>query len=132
MNNKDIVEKNKTIAKFLGFEYKTYQEVGNRFAGWRTSLSELNYDLAKNFGAISRVDYLWLCRNNNELKFHNSWEWIIESYGYCLNESFGLNDECKNKFNVLKERLLFNISNIEKENSYMVLCEIIELLKLNS
>lgn len=80
----DIVNKNKIFAKYLNWKYVPHQEVeGKRFAGWRMENSDIQFGefyLIEKLTKMGKYRGLWfthICRNNNELIFHESWDWIM-------------------------------------------------------
>ncbi len=67
MKKEEILKYNPLIAKFMGYEYETGE--GTQPIGWYTLIkSTLISDMA-------RREYL--CRNDLEMKYHSSWDWLM-------------------------------------------------------
>ena len=76
MNNKEIIEMNKVIARFMGYEYFPYEGVPNdrtftsEFFGWRAK------DLPNTVLGLA-PEHWFLCRKHFELAFHYDWSWLM-------------------------------------------------------
>lgn len=70
----EIIEGNKIIAKYLGYTYYGHEEAKHG-PGWK--LSDNKKDILKitHIGEIGKRNYL--CRNHNEMRFYNSWDWLM-------------------------------------------------------
>lgn len=64
MTAEEITEGNKLIAEFMGYKYFPHPE--NKNPGWK-----VNANIEKG----SKIGYL--CRNNHNLRYYNSWSWIM-------------------------------------------------------
>lgn len=71
----NILLGNKLIAEHLGYKYYPFQEVKNpNFAGWKKTDKEVLPKLHTEGPIGKRV---WLCRRNTDLRFYNSWDWLM-------------------------------------------------------
>lgn len=78
-----IIEGNKKIAQFMGYTYFPHMKGEQKAPGWKTTIDtsifskfnqSYNILLKKN---ENKREYL--CRGHNGLKYHISWDWLIEA-----------------------------------------------------
>ena len=86
-DKENIVNGNKLIAEFLGYRYNPFNnEDGNKAGWWHKDTPPAIIKLGSPPRKILRKHYL--CRNHNELRYFNSYDWImdvvekLESMGY--------------------------------------------------
>ena len=88
-----IRDNNKRIAEFLGWKYFPKVD-GERFAGWRKDVEVRTLEMYIKLHGQHNGYYL--CRNHNDLRYYNSWDWLmeavekIESIACPLNGRFGV------------------------------------------
>ncbi len=75
MNKEEIIEGNKLIAQFLGYEYIPFVPGSELEAGWW--VSDITSKKQKMFSKMFRD--VFLCRKHSDLKFYSSWDWIIDA-----------------------------------------------------
>lgn len=68
MKKEDILKYNPLIAKFMGYEYEIGEETQPR--GW--------YTLIKSTLISDTTHREYLCRNDLEMKYHKSWNWLMD------------------------------------------------------
>ena len=83
----NIIEKNKIIAKFMGYYYKPFdfklKKSRFNFWGWRKDKVFLPKSCTK--GKIGDRNYL--CRRHKDLKFHEDWNWLIDVIKHIKNNN---------------------------------------------
>ncbi len=80
MAKQQILEGNKLIAEFLGYKYFGHNDLKKR-AGTMPGWSRNGVVNPKRNGNIGDG---WLCRSHNELRFYNSWDWLMPVYKKAL------------------------------------------------
>ena len=65
MTKEQILEGNKLIATFMGYKYHPHPE---KDCGWRKENGHMK---------INGRGY-YLCRKHSELRYYNSWDWLME------------------------------------------------------
>jgi hypothetical protein len=90
-----MVESNKLMAKFLGYEYYLHSDI-EKYPGWRKD--KISYSHKINLqGKVGERQYL--CRNHKQLAFDTDWNWLmqivekIESKLYFFNFAPFIDDE---------------------------------------
>jgi len=81
MDKQEILEGNKIIALFMGYEYFPFDETQ------RQTLNDIPFDQMNGWHRPSpghyKVDGWYLCRNHNELRYHRDWGWIMPVVHKC-------------------------------------------------
>lgn len=75
--SKDYITGNKLIANFMGYTYFAHNDPRiekNKVAGWKTSADVSNFTKINKFRGYDTHSYL--CRSNNDLKFHKDMNWL--------------------------------------------------------
>ncbi len=67
MKKEEILKYNPLIAKFMGYEYEIGK--GTQPTGW--------YTLIKSTLISDSTHREYLCRNDLEMKYHKSWNWLM-------------------------------------------------------
>lgn len=90
-----VVEGNKLIARFLGYEYypHNHPEINKPIdAGWKTHPKASPFTkLNATESLLSKIRYDYLCRHHNGLAFHSDWNQLmrvidkIEELGHSTN-----------------------------------------------
>ena len=68
MTKEEILEGNKLIAVFMGYQYYPLPEDRSYNPGWWVK------DKQK---TINKISHTYLCRSHNDLKYHNSMDWLL-------------------------------------------------------
>ena len=79
MDKEYVVNGNKILAYFMGYEYIPYNNPHEWRAGWwkRTTHPRFRYPEMK--GNIPKIGQDWyLGRNHHDLRYYNSWDWLME------------------------------------------------------
>lgn len=65
-----ILEGNKLLAEFMGYEYTPFNENAPKHApcGWWKK---------GQLGTINKITHAYLCRSHRDLRYYNSWDWIM-------------------------------------------------------
>lgn len=66
--DKEIIENNKMIAKFMGWTYIPWQEATGKHVGWINPKFKIH---------SPKIDNTYLCRSHNDLKYHKDWNWLM-------------------------------------------------------
>jgi len=73
----NISDGNKLIAEFMGFEYIPFNNNYEIDPGWWKKNTPKAFRGKSDIA--SKVDKKWfLCRNHNQLRYFNSWDWLME------------------------------------------------------
>lgn len=81
MTNKNIIEGNVDIAQFMGYTYYPWnhpdliKESGRGDCGWKKHIDASQFSKFNTMKNLPPNSYL--CRNNNGLKYHESYDWLI-------------------------------------------------------
>ncbi|MFO7969752.1 MAG: hypothetical protein R6U15_06585 [Candidatus Izemoplasmatales bacterium] len=76
MDKQTIVDGNKLIAQFMGYEYIPYEKDKTQSPGWWHKNSP-NIIKGKMPSAEKLNFNYFLCRRHPELRYYNSWDWLI-------------------------------------------------------
>jgi hypothetical protein len=78
ITKEEILEGNKLLAEFKGYKYYLSNEVEDTYhAGWKLTPNASAFDIDKdNNFPFNR----YLCRKHHELRFYNSWDWLMHIY----------------------------------------------------
>jgi len=68
MTQQEILEGNKLIARFSGYEYYSLPEDRSYNPGWW---------LKDKHKTINKITHAYLCRSHNDLRYYNSWDWLM-------------------------------------------------------
>ena len=124
-----IIEMNKSIALYIGFVYKSHQEAKDKkFAGWQSKNVDSAFLNKKQEGSF--VSYGWLCRNNNNLRFHESWEWLMGAYEKALSNHIIYSQEDETVLSELKIKFSSFVSEANIKDAHKTLYEITKMLSL--
>ena len=98
MTEEEIIEGNKLIAKFMGFTYYPHNMEGVTDPGWKTTIdtscfskNNTAYNMFLGGITIKNPDdtevvltnkkdepkRIYLCRNHKNLRYHESWDWLV-------------------------------------------------------
>lgn len=87
LTKEQIIEGNKLLAEFMDYGYIPFNNDQKFKAGWwKKDTTEKVKLMEPHYTKMGKSNYL--CRNNNELRYYNEWNWImevvdkIESFGY--------------------------------------------------
>lgn len=81
MENRNIIEGNSAIAEFMGYTYYPWnhpdliKESGRGDCGWKKHVDASQFSKFNSMKNLPVNSYL--CRNNNGLKYHESYDWLI-------------------------------------------------------
>lgn len=68
-----MVESNKLMAKFLGYEYYLHSDI-EKYPGWRKDKISHSHKINLQ-GKVGKKQYL--CRNHKQLAFDTDWNWLM-------------------------------------------------------
>ncbi len=71
----NVVKLNKLIAIFMGYTYYPHVEGRQYDAGWKSHPKASMFTKHNIFDRLGRKAYL--CRNHNQLNYHQNWEWLM-------------------------------------------------------
>lgn len=78
----NIVEGNKLIAEFLGYEYVPFNNTDSYKPGyWHEKTPDRFRKLEPSFVTKTHNNY-FLCRRYSDLRYFNSWDWLMEAVDY--------------------------------------------------
>jgi len=68
----EIKENNKMIARFMGYEYIPFNEDRIMNPGWWKK------GVTTQQQAMTKLNHSYLCRTNNDLRYYNEWNWLMD------------------------------------------------------
>ncbi|MGO1820268.1 MAG: hypothetical protein ACTH0S_11365 [Senegalia sp. (in: firmicutes)] len=76
MKKSEIIKSNKLIAEFMGYKYIPYDPDSKFKAGWwKKGIIKEEQIREPSFRKIGKTKFL--CRRHPELRYYNSWDWLI-------------------------------------------------------
>lgn len=121
MTNKNIIEGNKIIAEYLGYEYIPHNNNNGLKPGWwklEGSVDDKKFIQSKESVFRKVGQSRFLCRNHKELRFYNSWDWLMEACVKCSNEKSGY-----------KESIRYWASRFSREETFSTVVNFIMFIK---
>ncbi len=107
MEDKEIEKGNKIIAEFMGYKYHPHP---SNNPGWHKIPDDKIYHPKINNG-------WYLCRTHKELKYHNSWNWLMPVIHKIENYKFEDGDWAFLRTFSNKEGVRFNRFKLHKEET---------------
>jgi len=78
MDKDYVVEGNKLLAHYMGYEYIPSNNKHGWKAGWWKRTTHPRFRLLPPDGTVSKLhDHFYLCRNHNQLRYYNNWDWLM-------------------------------------------------------
>lgn len=76
MEKNFVLDGNKLIAEFMGYEYIPFNNQKDLRPGWwKKGITKLQQDRQ---GILRKIGHSnFLCRRHHELRYWNSWDWLI-------------------------------------------------------
>lgn len=130
--DKDIIDNNKKIARFMDFVYVPYQEAEHKkWAGWRLydKATVQTFEDTRSLGIINKgCCVTWLCRNNKELKFNTHWEWIMSAWKFILNKSESLSEGGSIEMRDIKHKFSESVLEADITKSHEIIVMAVDFL----
>ena len=77
MEKNFVLSGNKLIAEFMGYEYHPYSPESKMLAGWWKKDTPQNIRMLGGTARKLGNMHYFLCRRHHELRYWNSWDWLM-------------------------------------------------------